>query len=64
MGTGAYIEEIGKNRKCFFDHLGGWIGLKFLVLAWFTWTPSYELVVFTFIIYSEDVCKSLWRENG
>ena len=34
MDTGAYIEEIGKNRKCFFDHLVGWIGLKFLVLAW------------------------------
>ena len=25
-----------KNRKCFFDHLGGWIGLEFLVVAWFT----------------------------
>ena len=37
MGARAYGEEMDKkNRKCFFDHLGGGIGLKFLVVAQFT----------------------------
>ena len=36
MDTRAYIEGFGKNGKCFFDHLGDGIGLKFLVVAWFT----------------------------
>ena len=50
MGTGAYLEEIGKNRKCFFDPLGGWIGLKFLVLAW-SYVDSNVLSV-----YLDDQC--------
>ena len=37
MGTRAHIEEFEKkNGKWFFDHLGGEIGLKFLVVAQFT----------------------------